>query len=222
MNGRRRTFKPDETAPLANRQRHPPLRPRQRRNTNRSRPRLNQNPAASARRRTRGVDVIHQQNVAPSHSLRIGHKKSAAQIQAALAGSQPRLTLRTSLPHQRPRRKLQPPPRMTQPQYVQSLGSQRSRLVESTLRQPPPMQRNSNHQHLLRSVLPSQLLNRRRQPGSQRPRQWSQAVILQRMNRRPYRPLIHPKAHRPHKSRRSHPAGPALISFRRRYQRRLK
>ena len=132
------------------------------------------------------------------------------------------MTLRTSLPHQRSRRKLQPPRWMTQPQYFQCFRSQRSSLVKSALRHPSSMQRHRNHQHVLRGVISSQLPNRHCQPRAKSPRQRSQAVILQRMNRRPHRPLIHPKTHRPHKSRRSHPASPALISFRRGHQSRLK
>ena len=53
------------------------------------------------------------------------------------------------------------------------------------------------------------------EPPSKFVRQRSNPLILQRMNRRPHRAFVHPITHRALKHRRRHPAGPALIQFRR-------
>jgi len=153
-----------------------------------------------------------------AHRFGIGDKKSAAQIQAALAGSQTRLTLRRSLPHQRARRQFQPPLGTAFPEDAQSLGDQRPRLVEPALRHPRAVQRHRHNQHLLWRVC-SQLRDRIRKPRTKFSRHGNHAVVFQRMNHPAHRALVHAITHRANKRRGRHSARPART---RRRGRRLK
>jgi hypothetical protein len=201
--------KPDILPVVSNVQWDTSLRPRQRRHAHRSRSRFDQCPAASPRRGSSRKNVIHQQHMPSAHPFGIGDKKSAAQIQAALAGSQPRLTLRRSLPHKRTRRQLQPPLRMAFPEDAQSLRRQRARLVKPALRHPRAVQRHRDNQHVLRSVR-SHLCNRIRKPQAKFSRHGSHAVVFQRMNGPAHRALVNPITDDTDKRRRRHPARPAV------------
>ena len=197
--------KPDILPVVSNVQWNTPLRPSQRRHANRSGSRLDQSPAARPRRGSCRINVIHQQHMPSAHRFGIGDKKSAAQILAALAGSQPRLTLRRSLPHQRTRRQLQPPLGTAFFEDVQSLGDQRPRLVKPALRHSRAMQRHRHNQQLLGSIA-RQLRDRIRKPRTKFSRHRSHAVVFQRMNRPAHRAFVHAIAHRANKRRGRHSA----------------
>ena len=101
---------------------------------------------------------------------------------------------------------------------TQSLGRQRSRLVESALRQTTAMQRNRHHQHFLRGILSragSHLRDRLRKPRTQFAGHRGHPVVLQRMQSRAHRAFIDATTHRVHKRRRRHPAGSTVIRVRR-------
>jgi hypothetical protein len=87
-----------------------------------------------------GVDVVYEQDVAAADGLSVGDKKSAAQILAALARSQPRLAFGGSLTHKATGRHLEDSLRMRASKMADRFCREGAGLVEAALTHAAGMQ----------------------------------------------------------------------------------
>ncbi len=124
----------------------------QRRDPYRGRAGFEQSHCGGARRRSRGENVVNQQNVLLGDGFRMGNRERAADIQAPLAGRKSGLASRGPQPHERSIGESEPPRRMTRREKLKRMLREQAGLIEAALGQLGSMQRNRNDQHLERRV----------------------------------------------------------------------